>query len=249
MTKIGLTVIYDGTQYCGWQIQPNGVTVQETIQNAIEKVTGEKVNLTGSGRTDAGVHAEGQFAHFETNSAVPPEKFFKAINVHLPEDIRVQKSQLLPDDFHAVKSAKKKTYKYSVYTGETENPVIDRFATYLPQSPDFKLMKKCAKLFVGEHDFKGFSATGGSAKTSVRTIYKIRLVKKSERTDIYITGNGFLYKMVRMIVGTIVQAGLKKVDFLEIKTSLKTGEKPKNQQTMPAKGLCLVKVEYSELNK
>lgn len=247
--KIGLTVSYDGTAYCGWQIQPNGVTVQETIQNAIKSVTGETVTLTGSGRTDAGVHAKGQFAHFETNSSVAPDKFTKAINAHLPDDIKIINSLELPNDFHSVKSAKKKTYKYTVYTGETENPLLDRYAVYVPFKLDIPTMKKCAKLFCGEHDFKGYSASGGGAKTSIRTIYKFSVKKINEKIEFTITGNGFLYKMVRFITGAMISVGQGKTDFMEIRQTLKTGNQLKNRQVMPAKGLCLESVTYENLKK
>jgi tRNA pseudouridine38-40 synthase len=247
--KIGLTISYDGTAYCGWQVQPNGVTVQETIQNAIKTITGETVTVTGSGRTDAGVHAKGQFAHFETGSSVAPDKFAKAINAHLPEDIRIINSLELPDDFHSVKSAKKKTYKYTVYTGATENPLLDRCAVYLSQNLDVKKMKKCAKIFKGTHDFKGYSASGGSAKTSVRTIYNLTVKKNGEKIEFSVTGNGFLYKMVRFITGAIISVGQGKTDFDEIKQTLKTGNQLKNRQVMPAKGLCLESVTYENLKK
>ena len=247
--KIGLTVSYDGTAYSGWQIQPNVLTVQELIQNAIKTVTNEMVTVTGSGRTDAGVHALGQFAHFVSKSNVPCEKFAKAINAYLPPDVKVTKSQILPDDFHAVKSAKKKTYKYVVYTGETEEPLTDRYAFFVPQKLDVKTMKKCAKLFVGDHDFKGFSASGGGAKTSVRKIYSVKINRIGKRIEIVVTGNGFLYKMVRMIAGAIVLAGQGKFEKTEIIDALANGTVLKNRQTLPAKGLCLVGVEYDCLKK
>ena len=247
--KIGLTISYDGTNYAGWQIQPNGVTVQETIQNAIKIATDETVTVTGSGRTDKGVHANGQFAHFETKTNIPAEKFAKAINARLPSDVRIKNSVELPKDFHAVKSAKKKTYKYTIYGGATENPLIDRYAEYVPFKLDKRNMKKCAKLFVGEHDFKGYSASGSGAKTSVRKIYKIKIKTLNEKTEIFVTGNGFLYKMVRFIVGMLVLAGQFKADFKEIKQTLITGNAPKNRQVMPAKGLCLESVVYEKLKK
>ena len=150
--RIKLTVSYDGTAYCGWQIQPNGVTVQQTVEKAIELATGEKVKVVGSGRTDAGVHAIGQVAHFDTQSSIPPQKFYKAINAHLPSDIRAINSQEV-DNFDARKSAKKKTYCYTLYFSEVELPLKERFAAHIDKLPNVEKIQDAAKLFVGEHDF------------------------------------------------------------------------------------------------
>lgn len=245
--KILIELSYDGTAYSGWQVQPNADTIQERIENAIKDLTGETVRVTGSGRTDAGVHAKGQIAHFETDSKIPPEKFKEALNIRLPQDIRVHKSMQVDGDFHAVKSAKKKTYSYAVL--DEDNAVDNRFMAKLDQIPDLKIMKKTAKLFVGEHNFKGFSATGGSAKTFDRIIYSFKVEKTQNKTIFTVTGNGFLYKMVRMLVGAVVQAGLGKLSKEEIVNSLKSGEKPSSVLTLPAKGLTLVKVEYPELSQ
>lgn len=245
--KILIEISYDGTSYSGWQIQPNADTVQERIENAIKNLTGETVRVTGSGRTDAGVHAERQVAHFETESTLPPEKFKNAINSCLPEDIRVISSRAVPENFHAVKSAKKKTYVYTVLL--KENPLLTRYAYFSGCSLDLSSMKRAAKLFVGTHNFKGFSATGGSAKTFERTIYSFKIKKVGEKITFTITGNGFLYKMVRMIVGACVLAGQRKITLQEIKVALLSCEKPKNALTLPAKGLCLAHVVYPEFKK
>lgn len=245
--RVRLTISYDGTNYSGWQIQPNCDTIQETVQRAVREVTGEEVTVTGSGRTDAGVHARMQTAHFDTDSTIPASQFFKALNTKLPKDIRVLKSERVDDDFHAVKSAKKKTYLYSIYLGETEDPLTDRYATrFSEESMDLRRIKKACKVFKGEHDFKGFSATGGSAKTSVRKIYDFKVKRKGQRLYFYVCGNGFLYKMVRMLVGACVMCGYKKITIKDIKEALTSGTKMKIQQTLPAKGLCLYSVKYQE---
>ena len=174
--RIKLTITYDGTNYCGWQTQPNGLSVQSVLEQAIFSATGEKdIKIIGSGRTDAGVHATGQVAHFDTKSSIPPEKFFKAINAHLPADVKVIKSERADEHFNARKSAKQKTYAYSFYFGQTELPLKERYATRLDYVPSVEQLEKIAQVFVGEHDFKCFNASGGGAKTTVRTIYSIEV--------------------------------------------------------------------------
>lgn len=242
--RVKLTLSYDGTNYCGWQVQPNGITVQEELEKAVKSVTGETVRVTGSGRTDAGVHAQGQVAHFDTESTVPSEKFYRALNVYLPSDIRVEKSESVPDDFHACTTAKKKTYSYTFYLSETELPLKDRYAVKLDKLPDLALMKECAKLFVGEHDFKGFCATGSGAKTSVRTIYDLSIEQVDKTVTFTVTGNGFLYNMVRIMVGTLLEVGTGKIDKQTVERMLVTGERKLGGKTLPAKGLCLISVEY-----
>lgn len=242
--RIKIIVSYDGTSYCGWQAQPNGVTVQQTVEKAIELATGERVKLVGSGRTDAGVHAVGQVAHFDTKSSIPPQKFYKAINAHLPSDIRVMESSLVADDFDARKSAKKKNYCYSLYFGEVEQPIKERYATFIDRLPDLEKMNSAARLFTGEHDFKCFNASGGGAKTTVRTIYSIDVEKSGNELKVYVCGNGFLYNMVRTLVGTLIKAGYGETDEKEIKEMLSTGDRKLCGKTLSAKGLCLIKVEY-----
>ena len=151
--RIKLTLGYDGTDYCGWQVQPNGITVQQKIEEAVFLATGENVRVTGSGRTDAGVHAKGQVAHFDTECTIPPEKIYKALNAHLPNDIRVFKSERAEQNFHACNSAKRKTYCYSLYLSEIENPLKERYAVKIDGKVDFEKMQETAKMFLGEHDF------------------------------------------------------------------------------------------------
>ena len=242
--NIKTTVSYDGTSYCGWQTQPNGVTVQETIENAIFSAFGQKVKIIGSGRTDSGVHASGQVATFSLNSSIPPEKVFKAVNAHLPNDIRLLDSQAVEEDFSALKSAKKKTYSYSFYISQTELPLKGRYAVNLERLPDISLMRECACLFVGEHDFKCFNASGGGAKTTVRTVYSVDIKNTEDSLVVLVTGNGFLYNMVRTMVGTILAVGQGEKDLAQVKTMLKTGDRNLCGRTLPAKGLCLEKVIY-----
>ena len=242
--RIKLTVSYDGTDYCGWQVQPNGVTIQELLEQALFNVTGEKVRITGSGRTDSGVHAKGQVAHFDTNSSVPAEKFSKALNAHLPSGIKVLSSEEVGEDFHACTSVKKKTYEYSLYVSETEQPLKERYAVRLDHAPDLEKMIDGAKVLFGEHDFKAFCASGSGAKTTVRKIYSIDIKKKDGDITVSVCGNGFLYNMVRIIVGALIDVGNGKKTKAELEEILKSGKREKNGKTLPAKGLCLVSAEY-----
>ncbi len=242
--RIKLTLSYDGSDYCGWQIQPNGKTVQELILSAIFDLTGERVTLTGSGRTDAGVHAKAQVAHFDTNANIPPEKFSYALNARLPEDIRIIKSEGVADSFDANRTAKKKTYCYSFYKSDVELPLKERYAVKIDQNVDVEKMRSASKLLLGEHDFKAFSATGGSVKTTVRTVYSVDIIESDGDVKIYVCGGGFLYNMVRIIAGTLLRVGEGKLGEAEIEKMLSTGDRTLGGKTCPAKGLCLEKVEY-----
>ena len=242
--RIKLVVCYDGTNYCGWQVQPNQITVQQCLENAVEKATGEKVRITGSGRTDAGVHALCQIAHLDTQSSIPADKFYKALNVHLPSDIRVLSSEMADDNFNACTWAKKKTYRYSTYFSDVPIPLKERYAVHLEKKPDVHKMREFASLLTGEHDFKAMSASGSGAKTTVRTVYDITITEKDNDIDFFITGNGFLYNMVRIMVGTLIKAGTGDMQKEELEKMLSSGERSLGGKTLPAKGLCLVKVEY-----
>lgn len=242
--KIKLTVTYDGTNFCGWQKQKNGVSVQETIENAILSVTGEKVSVVGSGRTDAGVHAKGQVAAFCTASSIPPEKFYKALNTVLPPEVKIIKSELADENFHPVRSAKRKTYAYTLYKSDVILPLKERYAVMVDKNLSVGAMRKAAEILVGEHDFKSFSSTGGSVKTSVRTIFSLNIEESADEIKFYVCGNGFLYNMVRIIVGTLVKVGEGKLTDKDVKKMLDGGGRKIGGTTYPAKGLCLEKVEY-----
>ena len=243
--KIAITLSYDGTNYCGWQVQPNGVTIQQLIEDAVFSVTGERVRVTGSGRTDAGVHARGQVAHFSLEkTTIPPEKFAKALNAHLPNDVRVFESREVDQDFNACTSAKRKTYRYSLYLSEVEQPLKQRYATCVHGKVDVELMKKGSQLFVGEHDFACFNASGSGAKTTVRTIYSIDIIESGQDLFIEVTGNGFLYNMVRTLSGTLLALGQGEKTLQDLQNMLKTGDRTLCGRTLSAKGLCLEKVEY-----
>ena len=242
--KIKLTLSYDGTNYAGYQVQDNAETVQAVLEDALEKLTGEKISTVASGRTDAGVHAEGQVVSFETNSTIPPEKFYKALNAYLPDDVKALNSQLIDQDFNARKSAKTKTYTYSLYISETINPLKERYAVRIPKTVDFSLVKQGAEIIVGEHDFKCMCSTGSSVNTTTRTVYSVDVIESLDDVKIVVKGNGFLYNMVRIMVGTLIQIGLGEKTLDDLKTALQTGDRKLVGKTFPANGLCLTKVEY-----
>lgn len=241
---VKLVIEYDGTDYCGWQVQPNGVTVQEKIQTALKKLTGQDITVTGSGRTDSGVHAEGQVASFRIeNSAVPAEKFSYALNTLLPADIRVISSSCETDDFNARFSAKKKTYRYRMYVSDICKPLKERYA-YRIDEVDAEKMKQAAALLVGKKDFKCFCAADTAVKDTVRTIYSLEVKRQGQDVTVTVCGNGFLYNMVRIIAGTLLSVGEGKFSVSDVETALNEKNRTKAGRTLPAKGLTLVSVEY-----
>lgn len=242
--RIKLTVCYDGTAYCGWQVQPTCQTVQQQLEEAVFLTTGERVRVTGSGRTDAGVHAEAQVAHFDTQSTIPPHKFYKALNIYLPADVKVIKSEQVAQTFHACNDAKKKTYRYSFFLSDVEIPLKERYSVMLDSRVNIEKMQKTASVFLGEHDFKAFCASGSGAKTTVRTIYNISVEKEQDNLFVTVTGNGFLYNMVRIMVGTLIMVAKGEMSESALQKMLDTGEREMNIKTLPAKGLCLMNVEY-----
>lgn len=228
----------------GWQKQPNKLNIQGEIERAIETITGEEVDLTASGRTDAGVHAIAQVANFKTNSNLPIEKFAVAINSKLKKSIRIQKAEEVEERFHSRYNCKRKTYRYIINNGEQGSAIYRNLEYYVPVKLNVEEMKKAIKYFEGEHDFKGFKASGTSSKSSVRTIYKTNIIEDGERIKIELTGNGFLYNMVRIISGTLVDVGLGKIKPEEIPSIIESKDRKKAGKTLPPYALYLVRVEY-----
>ena len=245
MRNIKLTIEYDGKDFNGWQKQPTKLNIQGTIEQAIKQITGEEVQLNASGRTDAGVHAFGQVANFKTNSQIPIDKFAIAINSRLKRSIVIKKAEEVEERFHSRLNCKKKTYRY-VINNSTEGTAIYRnLETHIPQKLDVEKMKQAVKYFEGEHDFKAFKASGTSSKSSVRTIYKAEVKSKpNNRIYIELTGNGFLYNMVRIIAGTLVEVGMEKIEPKDIKSIIDSKDRSQAGKTLPPQGLYLVKVEY-----
>ncbi len=245
-----LKIAYDGTAYAGWQRQKNALSVQEALENAIKTALGLVVKTTASGRTDAGVHAAGQVCHFDTESCtVPPEKMPDCLNRFLPPDIRVLEGWGADEAFDSNRTAKRKTYAYSLYVSKREMPLKERYAVRLDDAPSLSALQNAAKLFEGEHDFKAFCASGSAVKTTVRTVYEVR-VEESESfgvrdIKISVTGNGFLYNMVRTLVGELLELARGKKTEASLKQAFETGNRELLGKTMPAKGLILMQVVYA----
>ena len=247
MRNIRLTIEYVGKDFNGWQKQPTKLNIQGEIERAIAELTGdEKVDLIASGRTDAGVHALGQVANFKTeNMSIPIDKFALALNTKLKKSVRVIKAEEVEERFHSRYTCKRKTYRFVINNNECESAIYRNFEYHMPVKLNIEKMQKAIKYFEGEHDFKAFKASGTSSKSSVRTIYKAE-VKPAENGRIYIelTGNGFLYNMVRIIAGTLVDVGMGKTEPDEIPAIIESGDRMRAGRTLPPNGLFLLKVEY-----
>ena len=244
MRNIKLTIEYDGKDFNGWQKQPNKLNIQGTIEKAIQQITGEIVELNASGRTDAGVHAIGQVANFKTKTSIPIEKIPIAINSKLKKSIVIKKAEEVEEDFHARYTCKRKTYKYVIDNSKTGTAIYRYMKYCFNQKLDIQKMQKAAKHFIGEHDFKAFKASGTSSKSSIRTIYNAQIMKENEDIIIQLTGNGFLYNMVRIIAGTLIDVGIGKILPEEIPNILNSKDRTKAGKTLPPQGLYLVNVEY-----
>ncbi len=246
MRNIKLTIEYDGKEFNGWQKQPNKLNIQGNLERVISDITKEDIELIGSGRTDAGVHALGQVANFKTNSNIPIEKFAIAINSRLKKSIVVKKAEEVPERFHSRYNCKKKTYRYVINNSETGSAIYRNLEYNFKIPLDIVKMQEAAKYFVGEHDFSGFKASGTSSKSSIRTIYSAKVEKNGERINIELTGNGFLYNMVRIIAGTLLEVGLGKIKPEEITEIIESKDRQRAGKTLPPQGLYLVEVDYGK---
>ena len=248
MRNIKLVIEYDGKEFNGWQKQPNKLNIQGTIERAIETITKEKVDLMASGRTDAGVHALGQVANFKTNSNIPIDKFAIAINSNLKKSIIIKSAEEVDEKFHSRLSCKKKTYRYIINNSKYGTAIYRNLETCIKEKLDIKKMKEAVKYFEGEHDFKAFKASGTSSKSSVRTIYKAEVIEKeNDRIYVELTGNGFLYNMVRIIVGTLVEVGIGKIQPEDIKKIIESKDRKNAGKTLPPQGVYLLRVEYGDV--
>lgn len=243
--NIKLIVEYDGANYVGWQHQKNGISIQETLQKAIEKVVNEKIMLNGSGRTDSGVHALGQVANFKTKSTIPVKKLVLAINYYLPKDIVVKSIKKVPMKFHSRYSAKSKVYRYTFLNSNVGTALDRNFCFTYNVNLNIEKMRKASKLIIGTHDFNVFkSKSNSNVENTIRTIMVLNIKKKGKYIIFTIEGNGFLYKMVRSIVGTLLEVGKGKMTIKEFKSIFKSKTRSLAGDTVPAKGLCLMKVKY-----
>lgn len=244
MKRVKLTVAYDGTNYCGWQVQPNGITIQEVLNQCLSEFTGEKIETIGASRTDAGVHALGNVVVFDTEMRMPGDKFSFALNQRLPEDIRIQKSEEVDVNFHPRYIKSQKTYEYRILNRRFPIPT-ERFYSHFTYIPlDIEKMREAAEYLVGEHDFKSFCGTGAQVKTTVRTVKEIQIEKNEDRITIRITGEGFLYNMVRIIAGTLMDIGGGLYPPEKMQEILEAKDRKKAGPTAPARGLTLMEIQY-----
>jgi tRNA pseudouridine38-40 synthase len=244
MTNIKLVIAYDGTNYHGWQSQANAVTVQDTLVSAIYRGIGEKPILIGSGRTDAGVHAIAQVANFHTESDVPPDKMKYVINAYLPNDIHVMDSSQVPDDFHAQFSAVRKEYMYKILNAPDPSVFHANYAYWVGRRLSFEDMACACKDFLGEHDFSAFCATGSKVTDFTRRIFRSELEKDGDFIIYTVQGSGFLYNMVRIIIGTLIEIGMGKIPKDAIPSIIKGKDRRKAGRTAPPQGLYLKNVYY-----
>lgn len=242
--NIKLLIEYDGTNYCGWQRQPDEPSVQESLEKAVLKATGESVTVIGSGRTDSKVHALEQAANFHTSSVIPVDRFKMVLNGELPRDIAVIDATEVDIEFHACDYAKSKEYKYIIYNGRTRSPIKRNYSYFINQKLNFEDMEYAIKYFIGTHDFRGFMATGSSIKGTTRTITDAHIVKDEDMIEITIKGTGFLYNMVRIIAGTLIDVGRSKIDKNSIEEIIHSRDRINAGHTADAKGLYLSKVFY-----
>jgi tRNA pseudouridine38-40 synthase len=245
--RFKLIIAYDGTYYCGWQVQANAQSIQTLIQRSLETVLRHPVNLTGAGRTDAGVHATGQTAHFDSDRDADPYRLRYSLNALLPSDIRIVAIEPEASCFHARYSAVGKVYHYHLHLGPVADPITRLYQTLVHGPFDKEAVKQAAKQFIGKHDFIAFaneSHKGAAAHDSIRTLYRLDVVEQPGGLRLEFEGNGFLYKMVRNITGTLLDVAMQRRDPQEIKGLLQQKERCQSGPTAPAQGLFLVKVQY-----
>ena len=241
-----LVVAYDGTDFCGWQVQPNGRTVQEEMNEAVFKAFGERAVVKASGRTDAGVHARAQLCQLDLNTEIEGAKLADALNARLPDDVSVLQSSAVPQTVDIQNIVKAKTYRYYMYFCQRKKPLFERYATWIKGEPNIEKMREAAEILQGEHDFKAYCASGSQVKTTVRKVFHIHVTSQPAPPDcqivcIEVYGNGFLYNMVRTLAGTILWYSLGKLTAEDLDASLQ-GDRGRVGKTMPAKGLVLYSV-------
>lgn len=245
MHRILLTVCYDGTAYAGWQFQSNGPSIQAEIEKALEQALGRFTRITGASRTDAGVHALGQRAHFDTDAKIPADKYPFVLNRYLPRDIRVLEGKEVPPDFHARFDATGKLYTYRIHNAVHPSALLRNTTAHVSYPLDAESMQKAGQKLLGTHDFAAFAAAGGSAKTTVRTIDRLEVSRSGEEITLLVHGNAFLYNMVRIIAGALIGIGQGKLSPTCLDRALATKSRLALGITAPAGGLELTRVEYA----
>ncbi len=242
--RIKLVVAYDGTNYCGFQVQSNRPTIEGELNKVLSELFGEEIRVIGASRTDSGVHAYCNVAVFDTSARMPAEKMVYAINQRLPEDIRVQSSEEVASDFHPRHTDSRKTYEYRIYNSPVQKPVKRLYALWNYYNLDINKMKEAAAYLVGEHDFKSFCSADTTVESTVRTLYHVTVTQQDEDIVISVCGNGFLYNMVRIIAGTLLEVGKGRIEPNSIGEILEAKNRQKAGPTAPPHGLTLVKYEF-----
>lgn len=246
MKRILLTVEYDGTNYAGWQRQLNGLAVQQVLEDALQKATKERIVVTGASRTDAGVHALGQAVHFDTESRIPPEKYPFVLNTMLPRDVRVHAGREVPEGFHARFMTCGKRYTYRIVNSRHASAIRRNTHVHVPLALDLAPMQEAAKQLLGTHNYAAFQAAGGTAKTTVRTITSAELIRQGDEIILTVEGDAFLYNMVRIIAGTLIEIGLHRRTVDAFSEAYETLDRLSLGVTAPPQGLELTKVYYPE---
>ena len=244
MKRIKLTIAYDGTNYCGWQVQPNGITVEEVVNKALKKLTGEDIQVIGASRTDSGVHALGNVAVFDTYTTIPPERISYALNQRLPEDIVIVKSEEVAEDFHPRYCDCSKTYEYHILNTRIPIPTKRLTNYFVSYDLDVEKMRKAAGYLIGEHDFVSFCNVRTDVEDTVRTVTELEILKDGEEITIRISGNGFLYNMVRIIVGRLIRVGRGFYEPEKVKEILEAKDRKAAGVTAPPHGLILAEIRY-----
>ncbi len=244
MKRVGIIVAYDGTNYCGWQIQPNGITIQGVLNETLSSLLGEKIEVMGASRTDAGVHALANVAVFDTNARMPAEKISFAANQFLPEDIRIQLSEEVEPDFHPRYCDSEKTYEYRILNRQFPIPTERLYSYFYHYSLDVDKMREATSFLIGRHDFKSFCGSGAQVKSTVRTITAMSVDREGDMITIRISGTGFLYNMVRIIAGTLIEIGNEQYPPERMKDILEACDREAAGPTAPAKGLTLIGIRY-----
>ena len=249
MKRIKLTVAYDGTNYYGWQKQPDAVTVEEVVNRELTRLLQEPIEVIGASRTDSGVHALGNVAVFDTDSRIPPEKISYALNARLPKDIVIQDSKEVPPDFHPRRTDCVKTYEYRILNTRFPVPTMRLYAHYVYKPLDVEKMQAAAAFLVGEHDFASFCSAGSQVKETVRTIYRLDLNREGNMVSFQVEGNGFLYNMVRIIAGTLIEVGIGSYPPERVREMLEAKDRIRCGPKAPACGLTLVGIRYPVLEE
>jgi len=239
-----LTIAYDGTNYCGWQRQKNGITVQEVMEDVVSEMFGKETAVTGSSRTDAGVHAKTYVCSFKGETTIPVGRMHTVLNTRLPRDIRAYKCECVPENFNARFDAVKKAYEYKILNAEVSDPILRNYAWHYPIKLDFEKMTQAAEIMKGKRDFKAFCAAGSTVKTTVRNLMELSLKKEGNLITVRAAADGFLYNMVRIITGTLVYVGNGKLSTEDIEMLITGKDRRLMGITAPPQGLALVEVIY-----